>query len=150
MNKNSDFTKGPILGPLIKFMIPVLAALFLQSLYGAVDLVVVGQFATSADVSGVSTGSQMMSTLTNLVANFATSTTILLGQRIGQGRRRECGQIIGSSIVFFAAIGVALTVFTVVFAPFLANLFACTGGGILCDGFVPSHLRMRYCGHHCL
>ena len=49
-----NFTEGKILSPLVKFTLPVLAALFLQSLYGAVDLLIVGQFATSADVSAVS------------------------------------------------------------------------------------------------
>ena len=50
---------------------PVLFALFLQAMYGAVDLLIVGKFAASADVSAVSTGSQIMMTLTNLVSSFA-------------------------------------------------------------------------------
>ena len=58
MEKTKDFTTGSVLGSLIKFAIPVLAAMFLQSLYGGVDLLVVGQFAETADISGVSTGSQ--------------------------------------------------------------------------------------------
>ena len=40
-----DFTKGPILGPLLAFSMPILLALFLQALYGAVDLLVVGKYA---------------------------------------------------------------------------------------------------------
>ena len=38
ISKVNDFTEGPILGPLLKFTLPILLALFLQSLYGAVDL----------------------------------------------------------------------------------------------------------------
>ncbi len=38
------FTEGKILGPLIKFALPVLLALFLQTMYGAVDLLIIGQF----------------------------------------------------------------------------------------------------------
>ena len=52
--------RGKILSPLLKFALPVLAALFLQTMYGAVDMLVVGQFATAADVSAVSTGSWLM------------------------------------------------------------------------------------------
>ena len=44
MTKEKNFTKGPILLPLIQFALPILAALFLQTMYGAVDLLVVGQF----------------------------------------------------------------------------------------------------------
>ena len=70
MTNQKNFTEGKILGPLLKFAIPVLFALFLQSLYGAVDLMIVGKFAEPADVSGVSTGSQIMMTLTNLVSSL--------------------------------------------------------------------------------
>ena len=59
MEKNS-FTSGKILSPLLRFAFPVLLALLLQAMYGAVDLLVVGKFGHTADISGVSTGSQLM------------------------------------------------------------------------------------------
>ena len=46
MEKKHDFTQGPILPALLKFAIPVLLALLLQTMYGAVDLQVVGMFGT--------------------------------------------------------------------------------------------------------
>ena len=108
--RGNDFTTGKILSPLLRFMIPVFFAMFLQSMYGAVDLMIVGKFARSLDVSAVSTGSQIMMTITNLVSSFAMGTTILLGQRIGEGRSREGGQVIGSSISLFAVIAALFTV----------------------------------------
>ena len=56
MEQIRDFTKGPILGPLLAFSMPILLALFLQALYGAVDLLVVGKYALAQDVSGVAVG----------------------------------------------------------------------------------------------
>ena len=44
MSNISNFTEGKILSPLLKFMVPILMALFLQTMYGAVDLLIVGQF----------------------------------------------------------------------------------------------------------
>ena len=85
MEKGTSFTEGKILKPLILFALPVRFALCLQTMYGAVDLMIVGKFASSADVSAVSTGSQIMMTLTSLVSSFAMGTTILLGQQIGCG-----------------------------------------------------------------
>ena len=105
----NNFTEGPILAPLIRFSLPVLAALFLQAMYGAVDLLIVGQFGTAADVSAVSTGSQIMMTLTNLVASFAMGATILLGQQIGEGNAKRGGETIGACAVLFFAIGAAMT-----------------------------------------
>ncbi|MBR1692548.1 MAG: MATE family efflux transporter, partial [Lachnospiraceae bacterium] len=107
--KNIDFTRGEILKPLLLFAVPILFALFLQALYGAVDLLVVGKFATSMDVSGVAVGSQIMLTITNLISSLAMGATIFLGQKIGEGDTKKGGEIIGTTIVLFLVIGVLLT-----------------------------------------
>ncbi len=122
MKKNTDFTEGRILGPLLMFVVPVLFALFLQAMYGAVDLLVVGKFAGPEDVSAVSTGSQIMMTLTNLVSSLAMGLTIFLGQKIGEKNNRFGGMIIGCGILFFLIIGAVLTVMIPVLGPALANI----------------------------
>lgn len=110
MEKRQTFTEGKILMPLLQFALPVLFALFLQSMYGAVDLLIVGHFGTARDVSAVSTGSQMMSTLTSVIAGFSMGTTVLLGQRIGQKRFEDAGKTVGASIVLFIIIGIIVTI----------------------------------------
>ncbi len=122
MKKTNTFTEGKIVQPLILFAFPVLLALFLQAMYGAVDLLIVGKFASSADVSAVSTGSQIMTTLTNLVSSFAMGTTILLGQQIGSGRKKEGGRTVGTAILAFAGMAVVLTILLTVMAPFLCTI----------------------------
>ena len=122
MEQNTSFTEGKIMQPLILFAFPVLLALFLQAMYGAVDLLIVGKFASSADVSAVSTGSQIMTTLTNLISSFAMGTTILLGQQIGRGKREEGGRTVGTAIVLFAGIAVVMSVIMVIFAPQISGL----------------------------
>ena len=52
-----DFTTGNIFTKLLKFMMPILGALVLQTMYGAVDILVVGKFGTRESISAVSTGS---------------------------------------------------------------------------------------------
>lgn len=122
MEKNVSFTEGKILQPLILFAFPVLLALFLQAMYGAVDLLIVGKFASSADVSAVSTGSQIMTTLTNLISSFAMGTTILLGQQIGSGKKKEGGRTVGTAIVLFAGIAVVLSIIMVLYAPQISHI----------------------------
>ncbi|MEE8807764.1 MAG: MATE family efflux transporter [Lactimicrobium sp.] len=117
-----NFTEGKILEPLLAFALPVLLALFLQSLYGAVDLLVVGQFATSADVSAVSTGSQIMFVVTNVIASLAMGTTILIGQQMGAGRNEQAGRTMGTSIVFFTVLALILSVVMVAFVKPIANI----------------------------
>lgn len=122
MEKTKNFTEGKIVGPLFLFAMPVLLALFLQAMYGAVDLLVVGKFGNAADISAVATGSQLMQTITNLIASFAMGTTILLGQKLGEGRAKEGGKIVGASIVLFAVIAVAFTILLTTLAGPLARV----------------------------
>ena len=109
MQQEVNFSQGKILGPLVRFALPVLAALFLQSMYGAVDLLVVGQFSAAADVSAVATGAQIMLTLTNLISALAMGLTIILGQQIGRGERKKGGETIGAGIMLFFVAGLILT-----------------------------------------
>lgn len=117
-----DFTTGPIVAPLLKFAGPVLLALFLQAMYGAVDLLVVGKFASPADVSAVSTGSQIMMTITNLISSLCMGITILLGQKIGEKKTEEGGRIVGSGLLLFLSAGVVLTLLIPPLSPKLAEI----------------------------
>lgn len=119
--KNS-FTTGPIVKPLLKFMLPVILDLFLQAMYGAVDLLVVGRFATAADISGVSTGSQVLQTITNVIVSFAMGITVSIGQQLGAKQTEKVNQTIGTGIVLFGILGVILTICMFVFASPIASL----------------------------
>ncbi len=125
MDKVQNFTEGKIFSPLIRFAVPVLLALFLQATYGAIDLLIVGQFGGDmADVfvSAVSTGSQIMMTLTIVITGLAMGLTVYVGGRIGAGRREEAGQIIGGGITLFAVISVIVTVLMVLFSSTLTKI----------------------------
>ena len=121
MNNNS-FTEGAILPKLLKFMMPVLLAMFLQAMYGAVDLLVVGQFGTDADVSAVSTGSQILHTLTNLIVSFSMGITVAVGQKIGQKRPDDAARTIGTGLIIFALTGAVFTLISVTGAGGLAAI----------------------------
>lgn len=112
-DKNLLFTSGAIAGRLLRFALPVLGALFLQSLYGAVDLLVVGQFGEAADVSAVVTGSMMMQTVTFIIAGLSMGTTIQMGQALGAGQNKKAADIVGTSVIFFALLALAVTVLMV-------------------------------------
>lgn len=125
MKRTQNFTEGRIFAPLISFALPVLMALFLQTMYGAVDLLIVGQFGGNlADVyvSAVSTGSQLMQSITVVITGLAMGLTVFVGNRIGAGEKQEAGKIIGSGIGLFGIVAVALTVMTVITAPLLAQV----------------------------
>ncbi len=139
--KENNFTSGPILLPLLKFAFPVLLALILQAMYGAVDLLVVGKFGTSADVSAVSTGSQLMGTITSMIASNSMGTTILLGQQLGRGQSKDGGKTVGTSILLFALAGAAITMALVLGAEAMAGLMHAPA-----EAFGKTAAYIRICG----
>lgn len=122
MTKVSNFTEGKIFSPLLKFTIPILMALFLQTMYGAVDLLIVGQFGNAADVSAVSTGSQVMTAITSMITGLTMGITILIGQKLGEGNKKDAGNVVGSGISIFAIIAIVVTIVVVIFSSSIATL----------------------------
>lgn len=99
--------------------------MLLQAMYGAADLLIVGQFGAAADVSAVSTGSQIMQTITSVITGLSMGTTILLGQKIGQKKPEEAGNVIGAGVCIFAVLALFLTAAMTLFAgPFCAAMQA--------------------------
>ncbi|WP_455543676.1 MATE family efflux transporter [Intestinibacter sp.] len=121
MSKVADFTEGKILSPLLKFIFPILIALFLQTMYGAVDLMIVGRFGVAADVSAVSTGSQVLHVITVIITGLAMGITILIGQKLGEGKRKEAGNVVGSGISIFVVLAVIITIVLVTLASSVAS-----------------------------
>lgn len=113
---NSDFTQGSIFKKLVAFMIPVLGALVLQAAYGAVDLLVVGRFGTTAGLSAVSTGSQVLNLVTFVITQFAMGITVLIARYIGEKKQKHIGALIGGSTILFGIVSVILFIIMVLFA----------------------------------
>lgn len=113
---NSDFTQGCIFKKLVAFMIPVLGALVLQAAYGAVDLLVVGRFGTTAGLSAVSTGSQVLNLVTFVITQFAMGITVLIARYIGEKKQKHIGALIGGSTILFGIVSVILFIIMVLFA----------------------------------
>ena len=143
--RNNGFLEGAILPSLLKFAVPVLLALVLQALYGAVDLWAVGKFGTTADISAVSTGSQTMQIITGIVTGLSMGTTILLGQRIGQKDDNGAAQVVGTSIRIFGILGIALSVVMVAAAKPIAQMM-----NVPEEAFTQTVHYIQICGGGCI
>lgn len=117
-----DFTQGSILKKLSLFMLPVLGALILQAAYGAVDLLVVGQFGSTVGLSAVSTGSQVLNLVTFVVTQLSMGVTVLIARYLGEKNEEQIGAVLGGAAVVFAAVSVGLFVLLVGFARPIAAL----------------------------
>lgn len=122
MTNTHDFTSGPILRKLLQFAMPILLALLLQALYTAADLLIVGQFSDTSQVSAVATGGQVMQTLTSLVSSMAMGMTIYIAKVTGEGKHHQLPHIIMNGCLLFAVLALGLMVLVVSLAPTLAQV----------------------------
>ena len=111
-----NFTEGSIIKKLIHFMIPILGSLILQAMYGAIDLLIVGRFGTTAGLSGVSTGSQILNFVTFIISGLAMGVTVLISRYLGEKKNKRIGRIIGGSAVLFTIVSVILCFVMIFFA----------------------------------
>ena len=115
-----NLTEGSISKTLILFALPFVFANFLQALYGACDLIIIGHFTGgSSSISSVATGAQVMHIVISFIIGLTTGTTVLVGHAYGAGKKEEIEKIIGTVFIFFLSL--ALIVFLLMFH-FAANI----------------------------
>ena len=119
--KKQSLLQGNILKSLISFAFPVMLALFLQAMYGAADMIIVGQFADTYEQSGVASGSQLFNMITLVITGLTMGVTIFVGNCIGGRKLNLAGRGIGTGIAIFAVLAVVVTAVVVPFSDNLAG-----------------------------
>lgn len=111
-----DFTTGPIGSKILAFSMPFLLANLLQALYGAVDMLVVGNYASpdvltrTAILSGVNIGGQITHVMTMMVSGLTVAGTVMLGQYIGADKPDEAKKTVGTVFTLLLILAVVFTV----------------------------------------
>lgn len=143
MNRRSEqsLVQGNILRTLLSFAVPVLLALFLQAMYGAADLIIVGQFAGTNEQSGVASGSQLFNMVTMVITGLSMGVTVFVGDAIGSGKRERAGQGIGCGAAIFAIVALLVTAVVVPFSDQLAAWLHAPA-----QAFAQTSQYMRICG----
>ncbi len=117
-----DFTTGEILPQLLRFMLPILGALILQTLYSLTDVLVVGRFGSKDGISAISTGSSVINLIIFVLNGLAMGVTIMMGRYIGERKQERLGKVIGGAICTFLLIAVVFTALLTIFAPLWADI----------------------------
>lgn len=157
----NPLTQGSVVKALAAFTLPFLLANVLQSLYGAVDLFVVGQYCSPESVAAVSTGTQVTQIVTSLVTGLTLGGTILIGNYTGMGRWDKVKEAIGTTLSLFFLVALVLTALMLVFeAPLLRLLNTpaasfsetmsyvaiCAWGNVFICGYNALSAVLRGCG----
>lgn len=78
-------------------------------MYGAADLIIVGQFAGTYEQSGVASGSQLFNMITMVITGLTMGVTVFVAECIGAGNSEKAGRGIGT--VFITAYNVIGAIF---------------------------------------
>ncbi len=118
----NDLSQGNVAKQMIRFSLPFLISNLIQSLYNVVDMIVVGQFAGTASMSGVNIGSQITFILTNAVLGLTVGATVLIAQYLGAKDKQSIKETIGTLFTTLLLASVVLTIVMVVVRRPLLNL----------------------------
>ena len=121
--KEQNLTEGSIFKNLILFALPFVIANFLQALYGACDLIIIGHFTKeSAAISSVAIGAQVMFMVMSFIIGLTTGTPVLIGHAYGANRHDEIQKTVGTVFLFFISLSFIVFFLMFFFAPNLISL----------------------------
>lgn len=125
-NFTKNLTEGNVGRQLLRFAVPFFVANFLQSLYGVVDMIVVGQFVdtaeSSAGTAALNVSSTVMMFVNSVIIGFVVGGTVLIAQCVGAGNVKRLKNIIGSLFTSFTILAVVLSVLLYFFGGSLLTL----------------------------
>ncbi len=94
-----DMCNGPLSGKILRFTIPIILSGVLQLLFNAMDMVVVGRYASDTALAAVGSTGPVVGLLVNLFMGFAVGSGIAISHEIGAGRKRNVLEIVNTSIL---------------------------------------------------
>lgn len=121
---NVNLTKGAILPGLVSFMLPIMLTSFLQTLYGSVDSIIVGNFAGSEALAAVGATTSLTNLILVLFIGLSTGAGILVAQLIGADDKDAVEKAVHTSIALSIACGIFSTVFGVLFSGKILTLMS--------------------------
>ncbi len=113
-----DLTRGPILGRIILFALPLLGSSLIQLLYSTVDLIFVGQFLGTESAASIGASDLLITCLVGFFTGMAVGTNVITARYFGAGDHEKLRKLIHTLFLagFFG--GVLLVLFAELFAPF--------------------------------
>ena len=93
MANQIDMTEGSIFNKLIKFSIPLVFSSFLQVLFNAVDVIVVGRFAGDNSLAAVGSTGSLVNLLVNLFMGLSIGTNVVAAHYFGAKKSKESSPV---------------------------------------------------------
>ena len=117
-----DMTSGPIVGPLFRFIWPIIFSSLFQQLYNTVDFLYVGNFLDKTAAAAVGASSTLITCIIGLFTGISVGTSVIAAQAIGAKNPQRASKALHTSVTFGLAGGVILLTCGILFAPGILRL----------------------------
>lgn len=123
MSNQIDLTTGSIARKLFLFSLPIMGSNLLQAVYNIVDMIIVGQFTTTAGMSAISIGGQVTALVLALCTGLSNACAIFAGRLFGMKKQEETQGYVGTMLSFLLILAVVISAAVIVLCdPLLALL----------------------------
>ncbi len=95
-----DMTRGPLVGPLIRFILPLIGGSIFQQLYNTVDFLFVGNFLDKTAAAAVGASATLITITIGLFSGISVGTSVVAAQAIGAENRPRAEKALHSSVLF--------------------------------------------------
>lgn len=115
--KDMDLLHGPLAGNILLYAIPIILTSYLQLLFNAADLVVVGRFCGSVSVAAVGSTTALTHLFLNLFMGLSVGAGVAVAHAIGAGQTEEIEKTVHTAMLTSVLSGALMTVLGVAGAP---------------------------------
>lgn len=122
---NVNILNGNLLKTILSFGIPLLFVALIQSLFNAVDIMVLGQLADNDAVAAVGATTSIVHLLVTVALGVAAGAKIVLARLIGEGVKEKTQQTVYTSILTSLILGVITMILGITLAPLFLHITDC-------------------------
>ena len=105
---NQDLTKGPVMGSMFRFALPMILGNLLQQCYNIADTLIVGKFLGSNALAAVGSSFTLMTFLTSILLGLCMGSGAVFSIRFGQRDREALGESVCASFVLICVLTLLL------------------------------------------
>lgn len=119
--RSNDMCSGPLFTKILIFSLPIMAMNFLQLLFNAADMIVVGRYSGSEALAAVGATGALINLIVNTFMGLSVGTSVIVAQDYGAQDWPGVGKSVHTSIAISAVGGVAVMIIGLIFCkPMLA------------------------------
>lgn len=105
---NQDLTRGPVMGSMLRFALPMILGNLLQQCYNIADTLIVGKFLGQNALAAVGSSFTLMTFLTSILLGLCMGSGAVFSIRFGQRDQEALGESVSASFVLIGVLTLLL------------------------------------------